>query len=56
MYCFAFLPELGALANGLAQHVAGRDVGQAEVLHQAPRLGALARARRAEQYEVQLGI
>src|SRR3954468_14211374 len=48
-------PEVRALLDGLAQHVAGRDVREGEVLLEALGLGALARAGRAEQDEVELG-
>ena len=48
------LAELGLVLPVLAQHVAGRDVGQVEVLAQACRLRALARAGRAEEDQVQL--
>ena len=47
------LAELGLPATRGAQHVAGRDVRQAEVLGQERGLGALAGAGRAEQDEVE---
>ncbi len=46
--------ELGFIGDLGAQHVAGRDVRQAEVVAQALGLGALAGSRRAEQDQVQL--
>ena len=55
MYSFAVLPELGLLAHRGAQDVAGRVVGQPQVLLQALALGALAGPGRAEQDEIQLG-
>src|SRR3954451_1446259 len=49
------LAEVRAVLDGLAQHVARGDVGEREVLLEALGLGALARAGRAEQDEVELG-
>ena len=48
------LAELGALLDGGPEDVAGRVVGQPEVLLEALPLGALAGAGRAEQDQIQL--
>ena len=48
-------PQLGAVLHGGAQDVAGRVVGQVEVVDQALCLGALAGAGRSQQYQVQFG-
>ncbi len=48
----AFAPELGAGRDGLAQHVAGRQLDHAAGLDQTLGLGALARRRRSEQDQV----
>ena len=55
MYSFASLADLGAVAHGGAEDVAGGVVGQVEVLLQALALGPLAGAGRAEQDQIQLG-
>src|SRR3954453_4229563 len=49
------LAEVRLLLDRLAQHVPRRDVREREVLLEALRLGALSRAGRAEQDEVELG-
>ena len=54
MYSAACLPSSVSFARVLAQHVAGGDVGQVEVLAQARGLRALAGAGRAEEDQVQL--
>ena len=54
MYSLAFLPSSVPSLDRGAQHVAGGDVGQAEVLAQALGLRALAGPGRAEQDEVEL--
>ena len=55
MYSLRGPTELGLVAHRRAQDVAGRVVGQPQVFLQPLALGALAAARRAEKYEVQLG-
>ena len=47
--------ERGAVRHLRTQHVARRDVREREVALQTVRLGALARTRRAEEDQVQLG-
>ena len=49
MIALHFTPELGTLRHRLAQHVAGRDGGNAQVLGEQLRLRSLAAARRAEK-------
>src|SRR5215211_324036 len=49
------LADLGALLDGGAEDVAGRVIGEAEVLLKALPLGPLPAARRPEQNEVQFG-
>ena len=55
MYSLASLPRSVPSLTACAQDVAGRDVGEREVLLQALGLGALARARGSQQDEVELG-
>ena len=47
MYSLAVRPELGLVAHGGAQDVAGRVVGEAQVFLQALALRSLAAAGRA---------
>ena len=51
MYCLGLATELGALGHGLAQHVAGGDVGCAVVLGQQGGLRALAGTLTPEEHE-----
>ena len=46
-------PQLGAVPNGLAQHVAGGDVGEPVLRRNARSLGALAGAGRAHEDQVE---
>ena len=55
MYSFASVPSSVPVAHRGAQDVAGRVVGQAEVLLEALALGSLAGPGRAEKDEIQLG-
>jgi hypothetical protein len=47
-------PELGATRHRVAQHVAGGEVGELELLGQALGLSPFARAGRAQENEIEL--